>query len=50
MLKVVSDPFGGFSNWNDEDGDIDPYSWFGVEWLDGKNCGLASTLFVSSFI
>ncbi|KAM5556741.1 putative inactive receptor-like protein kinase [Rosa sericea] len=34
--RVVSDPFGALSNWNDEDGEIDPCSWFGVECSDGK--------------
>ncbi|KAH7853268.1 hypothetical protein Vadar_000723 [Vaccinium darrowii] len=34
--RVVSDPFGALSNWNIEDGVIDPCSWFGVECSDGK--------------
>ncbi|XP_050384986.1 probable inactive receptor-like protein kinase At3g56050 isoform X2 [Argentina anserina] len=34
--RVVSDPFGAFSNWNDEDGEVDPCSWFGVQCSDGK--------------
>ncbi|PRQ59497.1 putative protein kinase RLK-Pelle-LRR-VI-2 family [Rosa chinensis] len=34
--RVVSDPFGALSNWNDEDGEIDPCSWFGVECSEGK--------------
>lgn len=32
--RVVNDPFGALSNWNDDDGDIDPCSWFGVECSD----------------
>ncbi|BBG98081.1 Leucine-rich repeat protein kinase family protein [Prunus dulcis] len=34
--RVVSDPFGALSNWNDDDGEVDPCSWFGVECADGK--------------
>uniref|UniRef100_A0A5B7ATU8 Protein kinase domain-containing protein n=1 Tax=Davidia involucrata TaxID=16924 RepID=A0A5B7ATU8_DAVIN len=34
--KVVSDPFGALSNWNDDVGVIDPCSWFGVECSDGN--------------
>ncbi|XP_030534326.1 probable inactive receptor-like protein kinase At3g56050 [Rhodamnia argentea] len=34
--KVVSDPFGALRNWNENDGEIDPCSWFGVECSDGK--------------
>ncbi|XP_061997652.1 probable inactive receptor-like protein kinase At3g56050 isoform X2 [Rosa rugosa] len=34
--RVVSDPFGALSNWNDEDGETDPCSWFGVECSNGK--------------
>ncbi|XP_048326367.2 probable inactive receptor-like protein kinase At3g56050 [Ziziphus jujuba] len=33
--RVVSDPFGALSNWND-DGHVNPCSWFGVECSDGK--------------
>ncbi|XP_059627945.1 probable inactive receptor-like protein kinase At3g56050 [Cornus florida] len=34
--RVVSDPFGALSNWNDEVGVIDPCWWFGVECSDGN--------------
>ncbi|XWS71880.1 hypothetical protein CRYUN_Cryun03dG0175800 [Craigia yunnanensis] len=34
--RVVSDPFGALSNWTENDGEIDPCSWFGVECSDGK--------------
>nr|KJB29173.1 hypothetical protein B456_005G088200 [Gossypium raimondii] len=34
--RVVSDPFGALSNWKEIDGEIDPYSWFGVECSDEK--------------
>ncbi|BFG22883.1 hypothetical protein CerSpe_091570 [Prunus speciosa] len=34
--RVVSDPFGALSNWNDDDIEVDPCSWFGVECADGK--------------
>ncbi|KAK8641598.1 hypothetical protein V6N13_010992 [Hibiscus sabdariffa] len=34
--RVVSDPFGGLSNWKENDGDINPCSWFGVECSDGN--------------
>ncbi|KAE8711219.1 Inactive receptor-like serine/threonine-protein kinase [Hibiscus syriacus] len=34
--RVVIDPFGGLSNWKENDGDIDPCSWFGVECSDGN--------------
>ncbi|KAM1595208.1 hypothetical protein PS2_001492 [Malus domestica] len=34
--RVESDPFGALANWNDEDGEVDPCSWFGVECSDGK--------------
>ncbi|KAL4333364.1 hypothetical protein GQ457_07G033660 [Hibiscus cannabinus] len=34
--RVVSDPFGGLSNWKEIDGEIDPCCWFGVECSDGN--------------
>ncbi|XP_009369580.2 LOW QUALITY PROTEIN: probable inactive receptor-like protein kinase At3g56050 [Pyrus x bretschneideri] len=35
--RVVTDPFGALSNWNNNGGeDDDPCSWFGVECSDGK--------------
>ncbi|KAG8633798.1 inactive receptor-like serine/threonine-protein kinase At2g40270 isoform X2 [Manihot esculenta] len=34
--NVKRDPFGALSNWNKEDGDIDPCLWFGVECSDEK--------------
>ncbi|XP_021278004.1 probable inactive receptor-like protein kinase At3g56050 [Herrania umbratica] len=34
--RVVIDPFGALSNWKENDGEIDPCSWFGVECSDGK--------------
>ncbi|XP_062154680.1 inactive receptor-like serine/threonine-protein kinase At2g40270 [Alnus glutinosa] len=34
--RVVYDPFGALSNWKDEDGVVDPCSWFGIECSDGK--------------
>ena len=34
--RVVSDPFGALSDWNDNEGVVDPCSWFGVECSDGK--------------
>ncbi|KAF8394880.1 hypothetical protein HHK36_018817 [Tetracentron sinense] len=34
--RVVGDPFGALSNWNDNDGEVDPCSWFGVECAEGK--------------
>ncbi|XVE79844.1 hypothetical protein DITRI_Ditri14bG0089400 [Diplodiscus trichospermus] len=34
--RVVSDPFGALSKWKENDGDIDPCSWFGVECSKGK--------------
>ncbi|XP_057954299.1 inactive receptor-like serine/threonine-protein kinase At2g40270 isoform X2 [Malania oleifera] len=34
--RVVRDPYGALSNWNDHEGEMDPCSWFGVECSDGK--------------
>lgn len=35
--RVVQDPFGALSNWNNDVGDsCDPCSWFGVECSAGK--------------
>ncbi|KAI6676163.1 hypothetical protein NL676_036959 [Syzygium grande] len=34
--KLVSDPFGSLRNWKEDDGEIDPCAWFGVECSDGK--------------
>ncbi|XP_038893218.1 probable inactive receptor-like protein kinase At3g56050 isoform X2 [Benincasa hispida] len=34
--RVVNDPFGALSNWNDHKEDINPCFWFGVECSDGK--------------
>ncbi|KAA3489497.1 inactive receptor-like serine/threonine-protein kinase [Gossypium australe] len=34
--RVVSDPFGALSNWKENDGEIDPCSWFGVKCSHGK--------------
>ncbi|XP_057483328.1 probable inactive receptor-like protein kinase At3g56050 [Actinidia eriantha] len=34
--RVVRDPFGALSNWNDRGVEADPCSWFGVECSDGK--------------
>lgn len=34
--RVVKDPFGALSNWNDDDGEVDPCSWFGVGCSGGK--------------
>ncbi|KGN50680.1 probable inactive receptor-like protein kinase At3g56050 isoform X2 [Cucumis sativus] len=34
--RVVNDPFGVLSNWNDHKEDINPCFWFGVECSDGK--------------
>lgn len=34
--RVVNDPFGALLNWKEEDGVINPCSWFGVECSDGK--------------
>ncbi|KAM7499398.1 hypothetical protein LguiA_023812 [Lonicera macranthoides] len=49
--RVVSDPFGALSNWNDDVGITDPCSWYGVECSDGnvvvlnlKNLGLGGTI------
>ncbi|KAG2723962.1 hypothetical protein I3843_02G171700 [Carya illinoinensis] len=33
---VMSDPFGALLDWKEEDGEVDPCSWFGVECSDGK--------------
>ncbi|KAF8396966.1 hypothetical protein HHK36_018603 [Tetracentron sinense] len=33
---VVWDPFAALSNWNDNDAEIDPCSWFGIECSNGK--------------
>ena len=37
-VRVVSDPFGALSNWNDDDDDgvIDPCSWFGIKCSAGN--------------
>ncbi|KAG2723961.1 hypothetical protein I3843_02G171700 [Carya illinoinensis] len=32
----MSDPFGALLDWKEEDGEVDPCSWFGVECSDGK--------------
>ncbi|XP_022146863.1 probable inactive receptor-like protein kinase At3g56050 [Momordica charantia] len=34
--RVVNDPFGALSNWNDHKEDINPCFWLGVECSDGK--------------
>ncbi|KAA8549447.1 hypothetical protein F0562_001131, partial [Nyssa sinensis] len=34
--RVMRDPFGALSNWNDHNGDINPCFWFGVQCSDGK--------------
>ncbi|KAJ0084978.1 hypothetical protein Patl1_31047 [Pistacia atlantica] len=34
--RVVRDPFGALSKWDDSGTDIDPCSWFGVECSNGK--------------
>ncbi|XP_041001111.1 LOW QUALITY PROTEIN: probable inactive receptor-like protein kinase At3g56050 [Juglans microcarpa x Juglans regia] len=34
--RVLSDPFGALLDWKEEDGEVDPCSWFGVECSDGK--------------
>ncbi|XVF68468.1 hypothetical protein PTKIN_Ptkin11bG0005200 [Pterospermum kingtungense] len=34
--RVVIDPFGALSNWKENDGEIDPCYWFGVECSHGK--------------
>ncbi|KAF5736548.1 hypothetical protein HS088_TW14G00692 [Tripterygium wilfordii] len=34
--RIVSDPFGALSNWEEIDGEVNPCSWFGVECSDGK--------------
>ncbi|XP_050139300.1 probable inactive receptor-like protein kinase At3g56050 [Malus sylvestris] len=34
--RVVTDPFGALSNWNNNGGEDDHCSWFGVECSDGK--------------
>lgn len=34
--RVLRDPFGALSKWNDSETDIDPCSWFGVECSHGK--------------
>ncbi|XP_022746133.1 probable inactive receptor-like protein kinase At3g56050 isoform X2 [Durio zibethinus] len=34
--SVVSDPFGAFSDWKEEDREVDQCSWFGVECSDGR--------------
>ena len=34
--RVVNDPFGALLNWKEEDGVINPCSWYGVECSDGK--------------
>ncbi|GMI92031.1 MALE DISCOVERER1 [Hibiscus trionum] len=34
--RVITDPFGGLSNWKENDGEFDPCSWFGVECCDGN--------------
>ncbi|XP_038722025.1 probable inactive receptor-like protein kinase At3g56050 isoform X2 [Tripterygium wilfordii] len=33
---VVRDPYGALSSWDENNGEIDPCSWFGVECSDGK--------------
>lgn len=34
--RAVSDPFGALLNWTEEDGVVDPCSWFGVECVNGN--------------
>lgn len=34
--RVVNDPLGALSNWNDHKEDINPCFWLGVECSDGK--------------
>ncbi|KAL4610090.1 hypothetical protein ACB092_08G027200 [Castanea dentata] len=34
--SVVRDPFGALLDWNDNEGVVDPCSWFGVECSDGN--------------
>lgn len=32
----MRDPFGALLDWNDNEGVVDPCSWFGVECSDGN--------------
>lgn len=34
--RLVNDPFGGLSSWNDENGEVNPCSWFGVGCVSGQ--------------
>ncbi|KAF9590335.1 hypothetical protein IFM89_033861 [Coptis chinensis] len=34
--KVVKDPYGALLNWNRNDGEENPCSWFGIECSDGR--------------
>lgn len=34
--RIVNDPFGALSNWIDDEGEVDPCNWFGVQCLDGR--------------
>ena len=34
--RVVNDPFGVLSNWNDDLGGANPCSWFGVNCSKGR--------------
>ena len=34
--RVVSDPFGALTNWNDDVGVVNPCSWHGIECSDGN--------------
>lgn len=49
--RVVNDPFGALSSWNENIGETDYCSWFGIECVDGhvvslnlKNLCLEGTL------
>lgn len=34
--RIESDPLGALTSWHEEEGEVDPCSWRGVECSDGK--------------
>ncbi|XP_010693070.3 probable inactive receptor-like protein kinase At3g56050 [Beta vulgaris subsp. vulgaris] len=41
--RLVNDPFGGLSSWNEENGEVNPCSWFGVGCASGQVVSLNLT-------
>lgn len=48
--RIGSDPYGALKNWKDEDGVVDPCTWFGVGCSDGKVVILYVFLYLCTII